>query len=85
MLFAYFATTSLACGSIVFHSAHLIYIDSECIGRQVNNYTLMLEWLEDELAASTALWKIVIGHRPIYRCVVSYATADAYMPVTPFP
>ena len=42
-------------------------IDSECIGQQVNNYTVMLEWLEEELAASEADWKFVVGHRPIYR------------------
>ena len=54
-------------------------IDSECIGQQVNNYTVMLEWLEEELATSEADWKFVVGHRPIYRYDVILFKTWAYV------
>ena len=40
---------------------HFILIDTEALRLQMNNYTEMMEWLENELSTSTAFWKIVAG------------------------
>lgn len=48
------------------HHVLFISFDTEALRLQRNNYTDMMAWLDDTLAASTAQWKIVFGHRPIY-------------------
>ena len=45
---------------------HLIFFDTEGFRNNKNNRTAQEAWLKDTLAASTAHWKLVIGHRPIY-------------------
>ena len=57
------------------HSVHFVVIDTEALEYQMNNYTLMETWLNDTLAASTADWKIVVGHRNIF-------SAGVHGPVT---
>ena len=43
-----------------------VSFDTEALRMQVNNYTDQMVWLDNLLASSTAYWKIVFGHRPIY-------------------
>ena len=49
-------------------TVHFVFIDTESFQWQVerNNYTEMLFWMEDVLKASTADWKLVIGHRHVF-------------------
>jgi len=48
------------------YSTHFVIIDTMAYDQQVNNYTMMETWLDYTLTASTADWKIVIGHHSIY-------------------
>lgn len=41
-------------------------IDTDPIAREVNTRQTQLAWLEKELAASQARWKVVYGHHPVY-------------------
>lgn len=41
-------------------------LDTEMIDNRDAGYLDQLDWLETELAASNALWKIVGGHHPVY-------------------
>jgi len=58
------------------HSVHFVVIDTEAYNDRINNYTLMEAWLDSTLRASTADWKIVVGHRNIF-------SAGIHGPVTP--
>ena len=59
---------TLADGSL----ADFFFIDSDPINRHYRSIAQhffgcpQLDWLERELAASTAIWKIVIGHHPVF-------------------
>lgn len=41
-------------------------LDTDPIERGEPSRGIQLRWLKDELARSTALWKVVYGHHPIY-------------------
>jgi acid phosphatase len=53
-------------------SAEFFFIDTDPIVRQYGSWTAhfssndQLAWLRSELASSTARWKIVVGHHPVY-------------------
>ena len=43
-----------------------VAIDTVAARQNVNNHTEMINWLNNVLSTSTAYWKIVFGHFPIY-------------------
>lgn len=55
-------TRTLADGTV----AHFLAIDSTPIHSEWAGFEEQLRWLEDRLARSTARWKIVFGHHPLY-------------------
>ncbi len=55
---------------------HFMFIDTEALRLQLHNYTVMMEWLEEELATSTAHWKIVAGAYNEQPCNIIQQAAD---------
>jgi tartrate-resistant acid phosphatase type 5 len=47
-------------------SADFFHLDTTSIIERYSSEEPQLVWLERKLAASTAIWKIVIGHHPVY-------------------
>lgn len=49
-------------------TVHFLAIDTETFTKQIerNNYTDMVDWMEDTLRESTADWKFVYGHRHVF-------------------
>lgn len=45
---------------------HFIMIDTYPIHKSYENYPKQIQWLDSVLSVSTADWKIVVGHHPIY-------------------
>jgi len=55
--------------------AQFFYIDSSEPGFFDDGALTQIEWLDDELASSTAQWKIVAMHHPVYSCGLHGPTA----------
>ena len=55
--------------------AQFFYIDSSEPGFFDDGALTQIEWLDDELARSTAQWKIVAMHHPVYSCGLHGPTA----------
>ena len=47
-------------------SIQFFMIDTESMRSETNNHTDMWPWLQNRLAASTADWKVVVGHRELF-------------------
>lgn len=47
-------------------SIQFFALDTYVIKKQRDHYLEQIEWLERELQASTATWKIVFGHHPVF-------------------
>ncbi len=48
------------------HHIQFFALDTETISNSKNGDAAQLEWLERELKNSTATWKVVFGHHPIF-------------------
>jgi acid phosphatase len=59
----YYKHTQLISGA---ESADFFHLDTTSIHERYPSEDPQLAWLERELAASTAAWKIVVGHHPVY-------------------
>lgn len=48
------------------NSVQFFALDTNTIKKQTENYIEQINWLEHELQSSTARWKIVFGHHPVF-------------------